>query len=149
MAFEILDDLMLAQLAASPVRCFCPLPRDAQCDVNRCAQCWDCLEELVRWANATLYAPGGWAIKKKALRSDLRWHPMIWTVLRRELMPTPPPAAAAAPAAVVVELLVCSICLDNFVIGAALTCGHRFHGECVGRWLRRSRTCPVCRAPQP
>ena len=143
MAFQVLDDFMLAQLAAAPLRCFCPLAREALCDVNRCIQCWQCLEELLVWANTTLYTARGLSISKKALRADIRWNPTVWTAIRRELMPPPPPSSPA------VELSVCSICLETYVMGATLVCGHRFHAECVSRWLRRSRTCPVCRAPQP
>ncbi|KAB8116512.1 hypothetical protein EE612_057641 [Oryza sativa] len=40
----------------------------------------------------------------------------------------------------------CAICLGEFVAGDALRrgpgCGHRFHAECVERWLRVSATCP-------
>ena len=129
MAFQVLDDLMLTQLAAAPVQCRCPLPRDTHCDVNRCNECWSCMEQLVTWANATLYTSRGFSINKKALRADIRWHPMIWSVLRRELMPLP--AAPAAPAPAPSEMLSCSICLDGFVLGAALVCGHQFHPECV------------------
>ncbi|EEE52727.1 hypothetical protein OsJ_35143 [Oryza sativa Japonica Group] len=48
----------------------------------------------------------------------------------------------------------CAICLGEFVAGDALRrgpgCGHRFHAECVERWLRVSATCPVCRdSPLP
>ena len=44
----------------------------------------------------------------------------------------------------------CAICLTDFEEeGAALTrlpCGHHFHGDCIGNWLKRCSTCPLCKA---
>ncbi|KAK1315680.1 E3 ubiquitin ligase BIG BROTHER [Acorus calamus] len=43
---------------------------------------------------------------------------------------------------------VCPVCLKSLVIGEEIKrtpCGHLFHGECIFRWLERSRTCPMCR----
>ncbi|VFQ68792.1 unnamed protein product [Cuscuta campestris] len=46
---------------------------------------------------------------------------------------------------------VCSICLDEFRRGSSVVttlpppCGHVFHSRCIAGWLRRNRTCPVCR----
>ncbi|TVU28355.1 hypothetical protein EJB05_19871, partial [Eragrostis curvula] len=44
----------------------------------------------------------------------------------------------------------CAVCLEAFRAGDRCTvvprCGHVFHAECVGSWLRKSRRCPVCRA---
>ena len=140
MEFRVLDQFMLEQLAAAPLRCSCPLAREAICDVNRCPQCWRCMEELLTWANLTLYGARGQTISKKALRQDIRWNSIVWTTIRRGLMPPPP---------VAMELPTCSICLDVYIDGAILVCGHGFHAECVSRWLHRSRTCPVCRTVQP
>ena len=39
----------------------------------------------------------------------------------------------------------CSVCLHGEG-DYALPCGHRFHARCVELWLKRSRTCPCCRA---
>lgn len=42
----------------------------------------------------------------------------------------------------------CSVCMDNVNIGDEVTvlpCGHWFHGECVGAWLKEHDTCPHCR----
>jgi E3 ubiquitin-protein ligase RNF38/44 len=61
-------------------------------------------------------------------------------------MSQPPPPSPPLLPAVVVELPICSICLETYVMGAILVCGHGFHAECVSRWLHRSRTCPMCRA---
>ena len=41
----------------------------------------------------------------------------------------------------------CAVCLRGLAPGRArhLPCGHCFHAACIGEWLRRSPTCPVCR----
>ncbi|KAL3376226.1 hypothetical protein AABB24_002928 [Solanum stoloniferum] len=43
----------------------------------------------------------------------------------------------------------CAICLleykDEYTI-ATLQCGHKFHAECINKWLERKDTCPFCRA---
>merc|ERR1712187_570210 len=50
----------------------------------------------------------------------------------------------------------CSICLGDFEEGELLRelpCGHKFHGQCVDKWLEHHRTCPLCihdvQAPPP
>lgn len=44
----------------------------------------------------------------------------------------------------------CPVCLADFERGEEVQtlplCCHRFHKECIGPWLRTSRTCPVCRS---
>jgi|TARA_B110000305_G_C19381292_1_gene609744 hypothetical protein len=43
----------------------------------------------------------------------------------------------------------CSVCFDAFESGdglRVLPCGHRFHIECIDKWLRsQSLTCPICK----
>nr|GLL41609.1 E3 ubiquitin-protein ligase At4g11680-like [Ipomoea trifida] len=43
----------------------------------------------------------------------------------------------------------CSICLDGFMRGMVITklslCSHRFHHACIGQWLHKNPTCPICR----
>ena len=42
----------------------------------------------------------------------------------------------------------CSICCDEIVAATGqvtLGCSHQFHLGCVGRWLLKSSTCPMCR----
>lgn len=43
----------------------------------------------------------------------------------------------------------CSICLDNFDNKrptCSIRCGHIFHTKCVKKWLKKNKSCPVCRA---
>lgn len=47
----------------------------------------------------------------------------------------------------------CAICQEEFCIGDSfvpLPCSethvHKFHKDCIVPWLRRNKTCPVCRA---
>jgi len=42
----------------------------------------------------------------------------------------------------------CSICCCEFVQGdrlLSLQCGHDYHPECIGTWLRSKRNCPMCK----
>ncbi|CAL4985806.1 unnamed protein product [Urochloa decumbens] len=45
----------------------------------------------------------------------------------------------------------CSVCLAELQDGEALKmlmpCMHYFHTACLDEWLRKSATCPICRAP--
>ncbi|VFR02925.1 unnamed protein product [Cuscuta campestris] len=46
----------------------------------------------------------------------------------------------------------CAVCLEEYMEGDVITplsssCSHKFHNACIAKWLRRKRTCPVCRAP--
>lgn len=49
------------------------------------------------------------------------------------------------------EETMCSICLDNLIVGSdAITlpaCGHRFHSECAILWLRKKAVCPYDKTP--
>lgn len=44
----------------------------------------------------------------------------------------------------------CAVCLDdlhleNLTVGI-LGCEHRFHGDCIGKWLQKKNVCPLCKA---
>jgi hypothetical protein len=39
----------------------------------------------------------------------------------------------------------CSICLSKLYNIEMLYCGHQFHTECINRWIKYKRTCPICR----
>ena len=43
----------------------------------------------------------------------------------------------------------CSICFESIFSHdmATLPCAHSFHEECIGRWIHRTPSCPLCREP--
>ncbi|KAL9365027.1 hypothetical protein Peur_042900 [Populus x canadensis] len=46
----------------------------------------------------------------------------------------------------------CAICLEEWEPGAVvkeMPCKHRFHGNCVEKWLKIHGNCPVCRYKMP
>jgi hypothetical protein len=44
--------------------------------------------------------------------------------------------------------MTCPICLEDDPLDRTLyDCGHRFHSECVFKWLDENNSCPVCRHP--
>ena len=41
----------------------------------------------------------------------------------------------------------CSICLENFEVGAKiiyLPCFHYYHANCIETWVKNSDKCPLC-----
>ncbi|KAM7484373.1 hypothetical protein LguiA_000382 [Lonicera macranthoides] len=69
-----------------------------------------------------------------------------------------PPAARSAiesmPAVEIGECEIgeCVICLEEWGVGEVvkeMPCKHRFHGNCVEKWLGIHGTCPVCRYKMP
>ena len=40
---------------------------------------------------------------------------------------------------------VCPICFEKDDLVANEKCGHRFHTECLVKWLQHKSSCPVCR----
>ncbi|KAL5981200.1 hypothetical protein ACLOJK_029121 [Asimina triloba] len=69
----------------------------------------------------------------------------------------PPPASKASikamPAVQVSEEgAECAICLEGMEVGEEakeMPCKHRYHGECIGKWLGLHGSCPVCRYRMP
>jgi hypothetical protein len=60
----------------------------------------------------------------------------------RYVVPTPSASTASTTSA---EL--CAICHNVLGMDAfALSCRHAYHTMCIHTWLRRSQTCPMCRA---
>jgi hypothetical protein len=41
----------------------------------------------------------------------------------------------------------CAICLNQMEEAKKCPCGHFFHRNCIRRWMKVRRICPVCRAP--
>eukprot|EP01130_Rhizamoeba_saxonica_P005138 TRINITY_DN2061_c0_g1_i3.p1 TRINITY_DN2061_c0_g1~~TRINITY_DN2061_c0_g1_i3.p1 ORF type:complete len:268 (+),score=24.95 TRINITY_DN2061_c0_g1_i3:219-1022(+) len=39
----------------------------------------------------------------------------------------------------------CSICQDDFVKPISLPCAHYYCESCIGTWLEKKKTCPICR----
>lgn len=68
---------------------------------------------------------------------------------------TPPAqkeAVEALPTLKVEDALQCSVCLEDFEIGAEakeMPCKHRFHSDCILPWLELHSSCPVCRYQLP
>lgn len=68
---------------------------------------------------------------------------------------TPPArkeAVDALPTVKIGENVICSVCLEDFEIGAEareMPCRHRFHCDCIIPWLELHSSCPVCRFQLP
>ncbi|XP_030547651.1 E3 ubiquitin-protein ligase SIRP1-like [Rhodamnia argentea] len=68
---------------------------------------------------------------------------------------TPPAqkeAVESMPTVTIKENLQCSVCLDDFEIGAEakeMPCKHKFHCGCILPWLELHSSCPVCRYQLP
>ncbi|XP_030473021.2 E3 ubiquitin-protein ligase BIG BROTHER-like [Syzygium oleosum] len=46
----------------------------------------------------------------------------------------------------------CAICCDVILAGSkgsSMPCCHVYHRECIAKWLKKSRTCPLCRFKLP
>ncbi|XP_059316005.1 E3 ubiquitin-protein ligase MPSR1-like [Lycium ferocissimum] len=50
------------------------------------------------------------------------------------------------------EKIECVVCLDELGVGDVakeMPCKHRFHGDCVEKWLKIHGSCPICRYKMP
>ncbi|XP_054003476.1 E3 ubiquitin-protein ligase RNF8-like isoform X1 [Hylaeus anthracinus] len=45
------------------------------------------------------------------------------------------------------EQLTCSICSELFVKATTLNCMHTFCEHCINKWTKKTKVCPMCRAP--
>ncbi|TVU44434.1 hypothetical protein EJB05_03875 [Eragrostis curvula] len=68
---------------------------------------------------------------------------------------TPPAkkeAVDALPTVNIQEVLGCSVCLEDFEMGAEakeMPCQHKFHSHCILPWLELHSSCPICRFQLP
>ncbi|KAG6601438.1 E3 ubiquitin-protein ligase MPSR1, partial [Cucurbita argyrosperma subsp. sororia] len=67
-----------------------------------------------------------------------------------------PPASKASikamPSLPVSELTECVICLEEIEAGdlaKQMPCSHKFHGDCIEKWLELHGSCPICRYQMP
>jgi len=47
------------------------------------------------------------------------------------------------------EAALCGVCLQDYLAGEevrVLPCAHRFHRECIDKWLHKRLACPTCKA---
>jgi hypothetical protein len=130
---------LFGQLFDAPVRCDCRLEASEECSVRDCAGCHAAMTALAAYAAEHLVDARGARITANALYNRLWSRPDEWDVLRVGLLPE----------VEAVEVEDCSICMTPMLRARRLPCGHAFHADCVGPWLRRVRRCPLCRAPQP
>lgn len=86
--------------------------------------------------------------------SSLSFESLIDELLSRK-SGRPPASKAAIDAMESVEVGggdQCVICLEEWEAGERakrMPCDHRFHGECIEKWLKIHGSCPVCRYEMP
>ncbi|RZC80192.1 hypothetical protein C5167_042763 [Papaver somniferum] len=75
---------------------------------------------------------------------------------KQGLAPATKASIDAMPKVVITEEmqrdLECSICLDGFESGTEareMPCKHKYHGNCIEKWLGIHGNCPVCRFEMP
>ena len=42
----------------------------------------------------------------------------------------------------------CNICLGEYLSGQkiiVLSCGHKYHQNCLHKWFQRKKICPICK----
>jgi hypothetical protein len=91
---------------------------------------------------------------RRAVADPVGWvaHRRANAGLKREVLVALPVATYAASPAQKQQASAgagCAICLSDFADGEIVrvlpVCGHRFHVDCVDRWLLSRCSCPTCR----
>ncbi|OIT01159.1 e3 ubiquitin-protein ligase ring1 [Nicotiana attenuata] len=66
--------------------------------------------------------------------------------------PSPPATKASIEALPIIQIVEnegeCAICLLEFQVGGKakeMPCKHRYHSNCINKWLEIHGSCPVCR----
>ncbi|KAK4358065.1 hypothetical protein RND71_023675 [Anisodus tanguticus] len=89
-------------------------------------------------------------------RSSSSFDSLLSELMRKEGQP--PASQASIEALQSVEICEegekgeCAICLDELRVGGVvkeMPCKHRFHGDCVEKWLKIHGSCPICRYKMP
>ncbi|XP_049383052.1 E3 ubiquitin-protein ligase MPSR1-like [Solanum stenotomum] len=92
-----------------------------------------------------------------AVPTATNWEPII-----RTTSTVPPPATKASieklPDVEIVQeeeeeqMSECAICLVEFQVketAKEMPCKHRYHSNCINRWLEIHASCPICRYKMP
>lgn len=86
---------------------------------------------------------------------------LFWQPAENEIRGTPPASKTSVENLESVILTeedvendnaLCAVCVDGMPVGdiaKQLPCSHRYHGDCIVRWLGIRNTCPVCRFELP
>jgi hypothetical protein len=150
--YDRFDEFIVAHMASAPIElCACTLPYDQECDAQRCRACRATVLNIVNWCSRNLRDRHGHFLGRLYVRRALLNDAAIWNAVRRGQLDRRraelPPRVVVVVAPVLTED--CAICLEEVIRGQAvyLPCTHQFHNDCINRWLRRQRTCPVCRGP--
>jgi len=168
MEYQLIDEFALALMASAPLRrCECPRAAERDCSALRCWACYTSMLEVVDWAHWNVADVNGQWMPWGYIRLALLHDEARWNAVRRGLMMRPAAeievrvrveradadaAAIAVSRAIAGSIaaansMVCTICMEAVQAEARyLPCMHAFHRGCIGAWLRRQRTCPVCRS---
>lgn len=71
---------------------------------------------------------------------------------RHGTLPAQKEAVEALPTVKIEKAVQCSVCLEDFEVGAEakeIPCKHKFHSGCILPWLELHSSCPVCRYQLP